>query len=172
MGDAKLDGSHLKRLEIKTDTALTAEAIPNSFATAGRVLPLAALEQAVDRLSEVGPVLLATLEAASDKIDQSDRTNAILFFGIYLMAQVRDTRAFRPRCIAAADGDRIFRLIGELSPREFHDTPRGAAGNETNGEFRRTRLESRRLDNAARRLLGWAAFLPREVRLPPPARAA
>jgi hypothetical protein len=96
-----------------TDTLLTIEAILDAFATAGRVLPRAALEQAADRWSEIGPALLATLEAASDGTDRSDRTNAILFFGIYLMAQVRETRAFRPLCTAAADGERIFRLIGD-----------------------------------------------------------
>ena len=96
-----------------TDTLLTPEAILDAFATAGPVLPRTALEQAVDRWSEIGPALIATLEAASDETDQSDRTNAILFFGIYLMAQVRETRAFRPLCTVAVDGERIFRLIGD-----------------------------------------------------------
>jgi hypothetical protein len=96
-----------------TVTSLTTEAILDAFATAGRVLPRTALEQAVDRWSEIGPALLATLEAASDGTDRSDRTNAILFFGVYLMAQVRETRAFRPLCTVAADNERIFRLIGD-----------------------------------------------------------
>jgi uncharacterized protein len=96
-----------------TDTLLTIETILDAFATAGRVLPRVALEQATDRWSEIAPALLAMLEAASDGTDRSDRTNAILFFGIYLMAQVCETRAFRPLCGAAADGERIFRLIGD-----------------------------------------------------------
>ena len=104
---------HWNDIAMTTDTLLTLEAIVGAFATAGPVLPRIALEQAVDRWSEIGPALIATLEAASDETDQSDRTNAILFFGIYLMAQVRETRAFRPLCTVAADGERIFRLIGD-----------------------------------------------------------
>jgi hypothetical protein len=100
-------------IAMTTDTLLTAEAVLDSLASAGRVLPRIALEQAVDRWSEIGPALLSTLEAASNEADRSDRTNAILFFGIYLMAQVREKRAFRPLCAVAADGERIFRLIGD-----------------------------------------------------------
>src|ERR1019366_10642690 len=103
------------------DTLLTIETILDAFATAGRVLPRAALEQAADRWSEIGPALLATLEAASDGADRPDRTNAILFFGVYLMAQVRETRAFRPLCTLATDGERIFRLIGDGVTEDLSD---------------------------------------------------
>jgi uncharacterized protein len=102
-----------------TDEPLTADpllatgTILDAFASAGRVLPRAALKQAADRWPEVGPGLLAALQSAADGTDRSDRTNTILFFGIYLMAQVRETRAFRPLCAVAADGERIFRLIGD-----------------------------------------------------------
>ena len=92
---------------------MTTETILDAFASAGRVLPRDALQQAADRWPEVGPVLLAALQSAADGTDRSDRTNTILFFGIYLMAQVRETRAFRPLCAIAADGERIFRLIGD-----------------------------------------------------------
>jgi len=96
-----------------TDPLLTTETILDAFASAGRVLPRAALKQAADHWPEVGPALLAALQSAADGTDRSDRTNKILFFGIYLMAQVRETRAFRPLCAVAADGERIFRLIGD-----------------------------------------------------------
>jgi hypothetical protein len=96
-----------------TDPLVTTETILDAFALAGRLLPRAALQQAADRWPEVGPALLAALQSAADGTDRSDRTNAILFFGIYLMAQVRETRAFRPLCAIAADGERIFRLIGD-----------------------------------------------------------
>jgi hypothetical protein len=96
-----------------TDTLQTTDAILDAFATAGHVLPRTALQQAGDRWPEIGPILLATLVSAADGTDRSDRTNKILFFGIYLMAQVRETRAFRPLCAVAADGERIFRLIGD-----------------------------------------------------------
>ncbi len=98
---------------LTTDPPLTTEAILDAFASARRVLPRAALKQAADRWPEVGPALLAALQSAAEGTDRSDRTNAILFFGIYLMAQVRETHAFRPLCAVAADGERIFRLIGD-----------------------------------------------------------
>src|SRR5271156_5718838 len=96
-----------------TDKLLATETILDAFASAGRVLPRAALKQAADRWPEVGPALLAALQSAADGTDRSDRTGTILFFGIYLMAQVRETQAFRPLCTIAADGERIFRLIGD-----------------------------------------------------------
>ena len=50
---------HWNDIAMTTDTLLTTEAILDAFATAGRVLPRTALEQAVDRWSEIGPALLA-----------------------------------------------------------------------------------------------------------------
>ena len=96
-----------------TDESLAIDAILDAFATAERVLPRAALKQAADRWPEVGPVLLALLEAAAHGAEPSERTVCILFFGIYLMAQVRETRAFCSLCTIAADGELIERLIGD-----------------------------------------------------------
>jgi hypothetical protein len=108
------------------DEPMTIETILDAFATAGRVLPRAALREAVDRWPEVGIPLLAALQDAADGTDRTDRTNSILFFGIYLIAQVRETRAFRPLCTVAADGERIFRLIGTPSPRIWRLSSRGS----------------------------------------------
>jgi len=96
-----------------TDESLTTDAILDAFATAERVLPRAALKQAAEQWPEVGPVLLALLEAAANGAKPSERTVYILFFGIYLMAQVRERRAFRRLCTIAADGELIERLIGD-----------------------------------------------------------
>ena len=95
-----------------TDELLTTEAILDAFVTAGRVLPRAALKQAADRWPEVGPALVAMLEAVAEGA-VTDRTEAILFFGIYLMAQASEIRAFRPLCIIAAHDAKIERLIGD-----------------------------------------------------------
>ena len=92
---------------------LTLDGMLDAFGTAGRVLPRAALEQAAKRLPEVSPPLLALLAADAAGVDRSDRTSRILFFGIYLMAQVCETRAFRTICTIAADGERMTRLIGD-----------------------------------------------------------
>jgi hypothetical protein len=94
-----------------TEAMLTTEAILDAFATANGVLPRTALRQAATRWQEVGPTLLALLQAHADGIGRSERTEAILFFGIYLMAQVRETRAFPLLCAIAADGQRLRRLI-------------------------------------------------------------
>jgi uncharacterized protein len=96
-----------------TDESLTTEAILDAFATAGRVLPRAALKQAADRWPEVGPALVAMLEAVAEGDAVTDRTEAILFFGIYLMAQASEIRAFRPLCTIAAHDAQIERLIGD-----------------------------------------------------------
>jgi len=72
-----------------TSEYLTTEAILDAFATAGDVLPREALRQAAARWPEVGPVLLALLEAAAAGSAPPKRTDAILVFGIYLMAQMR-----------------------------------------------------------------------------------
>ncbi len=95
------------------DEPPTTETLLDAFATAGRVLPHAALRHAVDRWAEVGTTLLATLQDVADGADRTDRTNDILFFGIYLMAQLCETRAFHPLCAVAADGERIVELIGD-----------------------------------------------------------
>ena len=94
-----------------THETLTTEAILDAFATAGRVLPRAALLQAAERWEEVGPALLALLQEAADGTKRSERTDAILFFGIYVMAQVRETRAFRLLCTIGAAGERLGQLI-------------------------------------------------------------
>ena len=96
-----------------TDESLTTEAILDAFATAGRVLPRAALKQAADRWPEVGLALVAMLEAVAEGDAVTDRTEAILFFGIYLMAQASEIRAFRLLCTIAAHDAQIERLIGD-----------------------------------------------------------
>lgn len=102
-----------------TDETLTIDDLLEAFATAGRVLPRAALEQAASRWPEVGPVLVALLEAAANGTDRSERTNRILFFATFLMAQGGKTRAFRPLCAIAADGERMRWMIGDAVTEGF-----------------------------------------------------
>jgi hypothetical protein len=95
-------------------TALsTADAILDAFATAGTVLPRDALKQARDHWPEVGPLLLRELEQAAHGGELTDRAIYILFFGLFLMAQVRETRAFRPLCALAADRERIETVLAD-----------------------------------------------------------
>jgi hypothetical protein len=98
-----------------TDEALITKAILDEFAGAfgKRKLPRDALKQAADRWPEVSATLLEMLEDLARGAELTERTDAILFLGIYLMAQLRETRAFRPVCMIAADGDVLEQLIGD-----------------------------------------------------------
>ena len=95
------------------DELVTADAILDAFATPGRVLPRKALKQAADNWPEVAAPLLAMLEALANGSALTERSEAILYYGIYLMAQMREARAFRHICAIAAVSEQIDRLIGD-----------------------------------------------------------
>jgi hypothetical protein len=99
----------------EADETPTIEAILDAFASAAdkRALPRAAMEQAIARWQEVGPVLLAALEEAVGGPALSDSASWILCFAIHLIAQLRDTRAFRPLCALAADADRLETIMAD-----------------------------------------------------------
>jgi hypothetical protein len=99
--------------DVTTDPPMTTEAILDAFATANGRLPRIAVRQAVMQWREVGPVLLDMLNRAANPADVSERDEAILFFGIFVMAQLREKRAFEPLCAICTQGDRIERLIGD-----------------------------------------------------------
>ncbi|WP_250265734.1 DUF1186 domain-containing protein [Rhodovastum atsumiense] len=92
---------------------LTDDAILEAFATAGNTLPRKALKQAAERWPEIAPALLARLEAAAAGSDRSDCTADIMFYAVYLMAQTRETRAFRPLCTLGADSELLERILGD-----------------------------------------------------------
>jgi hypothetical protein len=98
---------------MSTTAALRIDDILEAFATCGRVVPRAALQQARDDWPEVAPHLLALLEAAANGAPLSERSETILMFVVYLMAQNRETRAFPLLCSAAARGDLLDRAIGD-----------------------------------------------------------
>jgi uncharacterized protein len=95
-----------------TDT-LTIDAILEAFATTQGRLPRAAMEQAIARWPEVSPALLALMNEAAAGKARSDPTDNILSISIYLMAQMRDSRAYRPLCTLIAIGDRADYLLGD-----------------------------------------------------------
>jgi hypothetical protein len=92
---------------------LTIDAILQSFATTEGRLPRAAMEQAISRWPEVSPALLACLSEAAAGKPRSEPTDNILSISIYLMAQMRDSRAYRPLCSLIAIGDRAEDLLGD-----------------------------------------------------------
>jgi hypothetical protein len=76
-------------------------------------VPVEALRQAVAHWDHVGPALLAALETYADGSDRTERTADILLYGVYLMAQAREPRAFPLLCAIAADGDLMWQLLGD-----------------------------------------------------------
>ncbi len=98
---------------MEPDAPVAVEPILDTLAMADRAPSSAALRQVADRWSEIGPELLEKLDAVIDGTDRSERTETILSFGIYLMAQAHETRAYRPLCRLAADGDVLSDLIGD-----------------------------------------------------------
>ncbi len=103
------------------DNALTTDAILDAFSSFDRGLPRAALQQAASRWDEGGPVLLDLLiQAASSVADPPDRTLNILTYALYLMAQVRETRAYLPLCALAKLNERFDVMLGDAITTDFN----------------------------------------------------
>jgi hypothetical protein len=81
-----------------TTATLTVQGIVDALDSTDGVLPCDALEQAIARWDEVAPVLVPRIEVYADGRDRSDQAVDLAFYGLYLMAQQRDTRAFRLLC--------------------------------------------------------------------------
>jgi hypothetical protein len=86
-----------------TTATLTVQGIVDALDSTDGVLPRDALEQAIARWDEVGAVLVPRIEAYADGRDRSDQAVDLAFYGLYLMAQQRDTRAFRLLCTLLLD---------------------------------------------------------------------
>ncbi|MFL5281594.1 MAG: DUF1186 domain-containing protein [Rhodopila sp.] len=84
---------------------LTVQGILDALDSSSDVLPIDALEQAIARWDEVAPVLVPCIEAYADGRDRSDHAIDLAFYGLYLMAQQRDTRAFRLLCTLLLDAE-------------------------------------------------------------------
>jgi uncharacterized protein len=105
------------QLLVKIDPAMTealnADAVLEAFGNINGRLPRAAMEQAIARWPEISPALLVSLNDAANGAAISERTDNILSISIYLMAQMRETRAYRPLCTLIAAGDRAEELLGD-----------------------------------------------------------
>jgi hypothetical protein len=97
----------------ETGESGTSAAIMEAFATARRVLPRAALAEAAARWPEVAAPMLTMLQDVAAGAELSERTESILFFALFVMAQVREKRAFRPLCQLAAKADLLEQLLGD-----------------------------------------------------------
>ena len=88
-----------------TTATLTVQGILDALDSSSGVLPIDALEQATARWDEVAPVLVPRIEAYADGRDRSDHAIDLAFYGLYLMAQQRDTRTFRLLCTLLLDAE-------------------------------------------------------------------
>jgi uncharacterized protein len=86
-----------------TTANLTVQGILDALDSTDNVLPRDALEQAITRWDEVAPILVPRIEAYADGRDRSDQAIDLAFFGLYLLTQQRDTRAFRLLCTLLLD---------------------------------------------------------------------
>src|SRR5437899_1169487 len=68
------------------------------FAATGNTLPRASMQWALDNWDEASLRFVALLEAYAGKADESEQTANALLFAIYLLAEMRDTRAFPGLC--------------------------------------------------------------------------
>jgi len=97
----------------ETGETKPSDAIMEAFATAGRVLPRAALTEAAARWPAVAEPMITMLQDVAAGAELSERTESILFFALFVMAQVREKRAFRPLCQLAAKSDLLEQLLGD-----------------------------------------------------------
>ncbi len=84
-------------------------------------MPREAIRQAAERWDEVGPVLLAVIEhaTATPAQDIPPRNCEILPFAIYLMGQMRETRAFAPLCLLGRQQATLIEAIGDGITEDF-----------------------------------------------------
>jgi len=107
------------KLSVTTDRMLTTDDILHAFAKARGVPPLAAVRQAISRWEEVRPYLVARLEAIVATGDRSDDAVDLACYGFYVMAQQRDTSAFRLLCRLALDNVLIDAVFSDAVTDEF-----------------------------------------------------
>lgn len=88
--------------------------ILNGFANANVSLPVEEIGAALAQWDEVAPVLLERLERAAPEDE------ALLWVSIYLMGEMRETRAYRPLCALARDGERLAEIIGDGVTQDLH----------------------------------------------------
>jgi hypothetical protein len=93
--------------------AITIEEVLDTLATTRSRLPREAIEWALDNWEVAAPDFLALLEGTASGEEESERTEAILFFALHLFAEKRETRAFPALCRLLQDPETPDLLLGD-----------------------------------------------------------
>ncbi|MEI7837507.1 MAG: DUF1186 domain-containing protein [Planctomycetota bacterium] len=83
------------------------------LAKASDDLPREAMGWCLDHWDEASPRFLDMLDRYAEGGERSKDTANVLFFAIYLMAQLSEVRAFAPLCRLARDHDAIDTVLGD-----------------------------------------------------------
>jgi hypothetical protein len=92
----------------------------DAFARDEEALPWDAIAYARANWAEAGPALLGALADFVEKRDRTERAHGILFFGLLLMMEKRETAAFAPLARLAREGEALFDILGESAETLLH----------------------------------------------------
>ncbi|MGO1078527.1 DUF1186 domain-containing protein [Inquilinus sp. CA228] len=92
---------------------MTVADVIRDFAAADGVLPVGALNWAVDHWDEAGPRFIELMERYADGDGRSEDTGNALFFIIHLLGERMETRAFPCLCRLIRDSEATRRILGE-----------------------------------------------------------
>ncbi len=102
---------------------MTVEEILHAFRNCRRVFPAQAFEEAVAQREAITPALLELVETVAADPVAAGKTNDDIatVFALYLLAEFRETRAYRPCvAIASAPEDASHQILGEVATDGLH----------------------------------------------------
>ncbi len=102
---------------------MTVDEILHAFRTCRDVFPQQAFDEAVAQREAITPALLDLVEkAAADPVAAAKSADdLVIVFALYLLAEFRDTRAYRPCvAIAAAPEDASYQILGDVITDSLH----------------------------------------------------
>ncbi|WP_343716840.1 DUF1186 domain-containing protein [Inquilinus sp.] len=83
------------------------------------VLPVDAMNWALDHWEEAGPRFIELVERYADGNDRSEDIETVLFFVIHLLGERMETRAFPVLCRLARNREAMDRILGEAITETF-----------------------------------------------------
>ncbi len=97
------------------DPTMTIDEALNTLAVTGGRLPREAILWALDNWEIAAPRFLELLARAANGEDESERTEAILFFALHLLAEKRGKRAFPALCRMLLDPETPHSVLGDAT---------------------------------------------------------
>jgi hypothetical protein len=108
----KAEGSQMNTI-VAAEPDFTVDSILDTFTTTGSTFPREAMQWALGHWEDTAPRLLSLLQAYVSDEDQSEPTEAILFFALHLLAEKRETRAFPALCHLLRDPEQPEFVLGD-----------------------------------------------------------